>query len=56
MRFVDRGMSGLYVPLAEGSFVIANLVVGWIFIRSIVLLLKGSLIPPALQAPKPSTA
>jgi tellurite resistance protein len=55
MRFVDRGMSGLYVPLAEGSFLIANLVVGWIFIRSIHLLFKGSLIPPALLAPKPST-
>jgi len=57
MRFVDRGMTGLYLPLAEVAFVAANLLVGWIFVRSILLLLKGSLIPPALQAvPKPSAA
>jgi tellurite resistance protein len=56
MRFVDRGMTGLYEPLAAVSFVAANLVVGWIFIRSVLLLGKGSLIPPPLQpAPKPST-
>jgi tellurite resistance protein len=55
MKFVDRGMTGPYVPLAEGAFVAANLLVGWIFIRSVVLLLKGGLIPPTLLAPEPAT-
>jgi len=56
VRFVDRGMTGLYVPLAEVSFLTANLLVGWIFIRSALLLVKGSLIPPALLvAPKPTS-
>ena len=55
MRFVSRGMAGWYGPLAVGTFVAANILVGWIFVRSVILVLKGSYIPPALQqAPKPA--
>jgi len=55
MRFVSRGVGGLFGPLAVVAFVGANALVGWIFVRSLVLAFKGAYIPPALQqAPKPA--
>jgi len=48
MRFVERGMTGLFVPLAIVAFVGANIVVGWIAMQSIRLILRGQFAPPPL--------
>ncbi len=48
LRFVERGMSGLFADLAVISFIAANAVVGWIAFHSLRLLIRGDFAPPPL--------
>ncbi len=65
LRFVDRGLGGIYVPLAIATFVGANLLVGWITAQSLRHLLRGDFVPapllnaitmPAIPPPLPASA
>lgn len=45
LRFVERGQTGPIAHLALPLFVGANLVIGWIAVRTLVLAVRGALLP-----------
>jgi tellurite resistance protein len=51
MRFVERGLGGIYESIALASFVVANLVIGVVALGTVRLLLDGRLLPPPLVVP-----
>jgi len=53
LRFLERGLRGPIEWLAPAIFVIANVVIGTIFMRTLWLLLRGRLLPvtPPVAAP-----
>ena len=53
MRFLERGLRGPIEWLSPAIFVIANLVVGTIFLRTIWLLVRGRLFPATPPVPTP---
>lgn len=48
LRFVERGQTGPIAALAAPLFVAANLIIGWIALRTLRLALRGELLPRAL--------
>jgi tellurite resistance protein len=51
MRFVERGLDGIFEAIAMVSFGFANLVIGVVALGTVALLLGGRLLPPPLVAP-----
>jgi tellurite resistance protein len=51
MRMVERGATGPAAFLAPVLFVAANLVFGWLIVRTLALLARGTLLPATLPAP-----
>jgi len=47
MRFAERGGSLLFLRLAEGVFVVVNLLLGVIIVGTLMLLVRGRLLPPS---------
>ena len=45
LRFLERGLRGPIEWLAPAMFVIANVVIGAIFVRTVWLLTRGRLLP-----------
>lgn len=45
LRLTERGLEGPIGSLASPLFVFANVIIGWIALRTIVLLLRGELFP-----------
>jgi tellurite resistance protein len=54
MRLVERGATGLVATLAPALFVAANLVFGFLVVRTLGLLAKGALLPAAPSALNPA--
>ncbi|RYX94932.1 MAG: dicarboxylate transporter/tellurite-resistance protein TehA [Bradyrhizobiaceae bacterium] len=55
MRFVERGGSHMFTILAEGVFVIVNLLLAIIVIGTLMLLVQGRLLPSATPAAPKTT-
>ena len=53
LRFLERGLRGPIEWLSPAIFVIANLVVGTIFLRTMWLLVRGRLLPATPPVPAP---
>ncbi len=47
LRLTERGLDGPNVFLSLPLFIVANLVIGWIAVRTLRLLLRGALVPVA---------
>lgn len=54
LRMVDRGAEGTVALLAPVLFALANLIIGGLFVASVVRLMQGRYVPP-LAMPAPST-
>jgi tellurite resistance protein len=50
LRFVERGMTGAMEGLAVLLFIGANIAIGSIALETLLLLLRGKLLPPATIA------
>ena len=50
LRFIERGYAGPVASMALPLFVAANLIIGTILLGTIVLLLKGKLLPAQVVA------
>jgi tellurite resistance protein len=51
LRFVERGSHGPIALIAPVMFIAANLVIGFIALRTVALLLQGKLLPPRATPP-----
>jgi tellurite resistance protein len=54
LRFLARGLQGLIEWMAPAIYVVANVVIGTIFVRTLWLVVRGRLLPPT--PPLASTA
>lgn len=53
IRFSERGQAGPIAAMALPLFVFANVVIGWIALRTLLLLVRGRLLPD-LRTPEPA--
>lgn len=56
LRFVERGQSGPISHLALPIFVAANLIIGWIAVRTLILAVNGTLLPGRAAPPQAAPA